>query len=144
MAAFDWDDESTTEDSAFELLDPGEHDFVVVNFKRDQYNGGAKIPPCPMAVYTLDFDGVRVDERFYLDDSVKWRITQFFKAIKLIDPDTPSGSAIRWPWDNAIGCKGRAETRIREYEYNGETRKTNDIAKFIVPKKSATADFGTL
>ena len=138
--AFGWDDEVQIETSEYTLLEPGEHDFTVVGFDRDSHSGSEKISACDVAVYTLDFDGVRVKYKLYLHKKFNWKITQFFQSIGLIDADAENGSKFVYPWESCIGCKGRAVTGLREY--NGS--QYNEISKCLVPEKSATSDFGTL
>lgn len=147
MSAFGWDDEVETVDSSFTVLPEGEYEFVVKDFERGRTKGGGKLKPCDQAIYTLHMlnpGGLSADINHYLplDDSLLWKITQFFKGIGLIAQDTPEGTKVRYPWENAVGCRGRAEVGIRKWTGDdGKERKSNDIAR-IMP--SAQQDYGSL
>lgn len=144
--ALGWDDEATVSDDAYVLLDPGEYVYEVTDFKRQRFNGSAKMPACPMAVLTLSVansagDKGRVQARFYLTKRQMWKMTQFFKSCELISPSTPSGTTYRMPWDSVIGATGRVVLSTREY--NG--RAYNDIDHFVVVDvKAAAKQYGAL
>ena len=148
MSAFGCDEEVETSDSSFTLLPEGEYEFVVKDFERGRHKGSAKIPPCDMAVYTLHMEnpgGLSADLRYnlQLDDSLRWKITQFFKAIGLIDGNVPEGTKVRFPWDNAIGCRGRAEVSVSKWTGDdGKERESNRVER-VMPS-AGSQDYGSL
>ena len=148
MSAFGWDAEVETVDSSFTLLPEGEYEFVVKDFERGRTKGTAKMPACDQAVYTLHMlnpGGLSANLRHYLplDDSMRWKITQFFKGIGLIDGNLPEGTKVRFPWDNAVGCKGRAEVGVRTWTGDdGKERESNEI-RCVMPSAGAQ-DYGSL
>lgn len=148
MASFGWSDTTKTSDSGFQLLEPGVYDFTVTDFERGRFRGSSKIGPCDKAVYTChvtDGEGRATDlkAQLFLDDSMLWKITQFFKCVGLIDPATPSGTDVTFPWDEARGRSGRLEVSLRDWTGDdGKARQSNDIARFVVPEPKA--DYGAL
>lgn len=148
MSAFGWDEEVETVDSSFTLLPDGEYEFVVKDFERGRHKGSPKIPPCDMAVYTLHMlnpGGLSADlsYKLQLDDSVRWKITQFFKGIGLIDEGVEEGTKVRFPWDNAVGCKGRAQVSVERFTGDdGKEREFNSINRIM--KSAGSQDYGSL
>ena len=135
-----WDDEVSVVSSEYVLLDPGEYDFRVVSFERDMFDGSEKMSACPVAVIGLSIIDPKTGatasatSRLFCNTKVAWRITQFFKCVGLIDPDTADGSRVRLSlFDQCVGRTGRV--KIKHREYSGT--KYNDIDRFIVPKAGA-------
>jgi len=130
MTAFGWDSEIKNDGGDFKLLDPGKYPFTVKTLEKSYHNGSSKVPPCPMAIVTLRVNGeTDVTERFMLDDSLEWKLCQFFTAIG----DRKSGEALKMNWDAIYGKSGWVEIEHREYEKEGEKRKANQVARYIDP-----------
>ena len=136
---FDWDDEVETTDSEYTVLEPGEYTFIVTGMERKWFDGSSKLDPCKMAEVTLTVGdplgstAATITDKIYLENSVRWKVTQFFKSIGLVDPDS-RGESIRFPWSKIIGKGGKCEVGNREY--NGKTY--NTINRYIVPDNAAT------
>ena len=131
--ALDWDAEIEASESEFRLLEKGQYDFTVAKFERANFEGSAKVPPCPLARLTLtvhDSQGdVQVFNNLFLTEKTAWKIAQFFVSIKLMK----KGDKLKMNWSKVIGAKGRLS--IKHREYNGKTY--NDVDNYIAPKESS-------
>ena len=54
---FGWDDEIQNDSPDLVLLPEGEYPFEVTKFERQRHPGSAKLPPCAMALLTIQVDG---------------------------------------------------------------------------------------
>ena len=54
---FGWDDEIQNDSPDLVLLPEGEYPFEVTKFERQRHPGSAKLPPCAMALLTIQIDG---------------------------------------------------------------------------------------
>ena len=133
MTAFNWDSTIENDGGDFVLLDPGVYPFTVKSLEKSFHNGGGKIPACPKALLTLRVgEGANVSDvtdSILLDDSLEWKICQFFKAIGA----RGHGEKYKMNWDSVVGCTGHLEISHREYEKDGETRKANQVKKYLDP-----------
>lgn len=131
--ALDWDAEIEAPESEFRLLEKGQYDFTVAKFERANFEGSAKVPPCPLARLTLtvhDSQGdVQVFNNLFLTEKTAWKIAQFFVSIKLMK----KGDKLKMNWSKVIGAKGRLS--IKHREYNGKTY--NEVDNYIAPKESS-------
>mgnify|MGYP001014585214 CR=1 FL=1 len=131
--ALDWDAEIEASESEFRLLEKGQYDFTVAKFERANFEGSAKVPPCPLARLTLtvhDSQGdVQVFNNLFLTEKTAWKIAQFFVSIKLMK----KGDKLKMNWSKVIGAKGRLS--IKHREYNGKTY--NEVDNYIAPKESS-------
>ena len=145
--ALDWEGE-VEEGGDRRLLDEGVYQFMVGGFERGRYEGGAKIGPCPKAVLKLvvmtDVGVEEVRDSILLHSSTQWRVSQFFRGLGFgKNPETG-----RYPmtWTEVEGRAGYAEIGVREYVSKGETRKTNDVKRYLPPEEwpaeAAGADAG--
>jgi hypothetical protein len=81
----DWNDSIENDGQAFVLLPEGDYNFVVTNFERGRFPGGAKVPACNKASITVQvnapegFSTVKFDLLLYR--SLEWRISAFFRSI---------------------------------------------------------------
>ena len=140
MTAYDWNDTIQNDGSDFRLLPLGIYPFTVKKMERGYYNGGANIPPCPRAELTLHVgigaDATDVPENLLLDDSLEWKLCQFFLAIG----DRKHGEALQMDWDAVEGKSGWLEIEHRTWTgRDGEDRESNQVARFIDPQ-DAPAD----
>lgn len=137
----DWD--STIENDGnvnggFVTLPEGNYPFTVTGFERSHYNGGAKIPPCNMAVITMEIDGAelgtnRVTEKLYLHSSAEWKLCAFFTSIG----QRKHGEKCQMNWMKVTGAHGRCKLGIRTYtKNNGEEGKANTVLEFLEPKQA--------
>lgn len=127
----------------FTPLPEGDYIFEVTNFERGQYNGGAKIPPCPCANLTLTVyseDGsksVRVNERLMLYKTMEWKLAAFFRCIG----QKKHGEKLVPDWNKVLGSTGVAHFIVNKYDgQDGKTHENNRLDKYIDadPSKPAT------
>lgn len=130
--ALSWED-TISQESNFTLLEPGEYDYEVIDFAREHYQGGTKIPECPEADLTLrviDNEGnsTQVFERLFLVSSMEWKISEFMISIGQKTP----GEEFKPNWDDVLGATGRAEIEVNSYiNKNGEERENNRVKKYL-------------
>lgn len=143
--ALGWDDEIQASDSEYTVLDPGTYTYRVDRFERQRFDGSAKMAACPMALLTLSCANAQgaqgtVQVRLYLSRRQMWKLTQFFKSCRLVDPATADGTSYRMPWDRVVGAVGQLELSNRVYD--GKTY--NDVKRFIVPDVAPAGKYGAL
>lgn len=138
-AAFGWDDEVPTTDGGgeFQLLDEGPVKTEVTEFRRGRHEATARMGACNQAELSIratDPAGhtsvVRCN--LPLNQKMSWKITALFKSLGLIDPSTPAGTAVRYPWDKLVGATGYAE--VEHYSWtgdDGQARESNSIKNFL-------------
>lgn len=136
--ALDWEDEIQYTESSFLTLPAGEYPFTVTGFERQNYDGGANIPPCKMALLHLAVDGgsqgvANVTERLYLHTSMQWKLSEFFYAIGQLQKD----GAVRMNWNAVPGAAGRVKLVVNRYEKNGQERTNNRVERFLPPKETS-------
>lgn len=133
-----WDDEISNDDQgAFELAEPGDYNFEVVNLVRGRHSAkqDGKIPDCPKAevtlrIYTSDGDKVDFKHNLYLHSRCEGMLCSFFKAIG----QRKHGEPLRPNWANVIGSSGRCKVGIRDWKTAaGEPRKSNEVKRFLDP-----------
>lgn len=140
--ALGWDDEGKVQEGGdYDVLPAGEYSYEVTDFKRERYDGGKNMGPCPVAVLQLKCINEQasgtVFTRLYLNSKVMFRISNFFKSAGLIPANAPEGSSMPMSlFERAVGCIGQCKVKVRKYEYQGEKRESNDV-DFIVPKVTA-------
>ena len=122
--SFGWDDSVETSDAgAFTL--------------RGRHEGSARMAACYQAELKLtvtDQEGnvSEVGCNLPLNRKMAWKITSCFKATGLIDPSTPSGTTVRYPWDKLMGARGICE--IEHYTWtgdDGQERTGNSVKGFL-------------
>lgn len=139
--AFSWDDNAQVQDSQFELLPNGEYDYEVTSFKRERFDGSAKMAACPVAVIQLRCTNAQASGtgfcRLFLNSKVIWKITAFFKSCGLLSPDTPEGTSFPMSlFEQVVGHTGKVKVTVTKSESNGRTYENNEF-QFVVPKASA-------
>ena len=106
-------------------LTAGDYDFEVIGFQRSTVRNG-KNAGANQAAYTLMVsDGERSQGlRYYIPlvDSAIWKAEQFFIGIGLLDPDK---QITRFPWDKALGRRGRCHV---------ESKTWGDVVRFEVTR----------
>lgn len=142
--ALGWDDEGQVQSNDYEVVPEGEYDYEVVNFKRERFNGSAKMSACPVAALQLKCtnveNGMTVTGfcRLYLNSKVQWRISNFFKSCGLLDPNAAEGASMPMSlFGQVIGCTGRVKVKITKSTNNGKTYENNDFN--FVPRKAGAA-----
>jgi len=123
----DWDSEITAEETTFVLLEDGEYDFTVKDFKRAKARSGNN-----MAKLTLEVtDGKAstiITDHLVLTESMVWKLASFFGAIGLVKKN----DTFKMNWDNVMFKTGRCVVKIEEYtKQDGSIGKINKIDKYI-------------
>lgn len=132
-----WDDEVKRDSGGGDrtLVEPGRYKFHVAKFTKGRYQGGDKIPPCPMATLKID---IIVDEkvvtyvehRLYLCASREWILAEFFRSIGF----RKHGQSMKMDWSSVPGAVGECQVFVDPYvNAKGESRKSNKIEKFYDP-----------
>lgn len=137
-----WDDEIEHDSPDYITLPEGEYDFTVTGFERGRFQPGpnSKLPPCNMAVLTIELrtpDGicVPVKDKLYLHSSTEGFLCEFFTSIG----QRRHGERIRMNWGAVTGAKGRAKVGVRTYQKAGEERTINEIKKYLEPVEQPKA-----
>src|SRR5574344_312538 len=128
----DWNDSIENDGQEFVLLPEGDSNFVVTNFERGRFPGGAKVPACNKAAITVQVNApegvsiVKFDLLLYR--SLEWRISGFFRSIG----QKKHGEKLTMDWNKVIGSKGRAHFKQRtDVNQSGEEKTVNDLDRFI-------------
>ena len=141
--ALDWDDEVEYSEPEFTLLPPGDYNFTVTGFEREHYPGGAKLPACDKAVFSITIEApegrTTIKHNFFMLEYMKGYLHQFFVSIGQFKP----GESGRPKWNATVGSKGRCKVGIREWvsDRDGEKRQSNEIKKFYPPLAKPTQSF---
>ena len=144
----DWESTIENDGKRIVTLPEGDYEFTVTKFEKGWYDGSSKIPACPKAMLelTIEVSGVGtsiVKENIYIDESVEWKICEFFRCLGL----RQHGERQKMPWDKVIGKKGKAHIVVNEYTGNdGNQYKNNKIVRFVdsAPAKDNAGDEGRL
>ena len=143
--ALGWDDEAQASSGEYTVLAPGEYTYRVDRFERQRFGGSDKMAACPMALLTLSCANAQgaqgaLQVRLYLSRRQAWKLTQFFKSCRLIDPGIADGTSYQMPWGQVVGAVGKVVVSNREY--NGKTY--NDVERFVVPEAAPARSYGAL
>ena len=138
----DWNDEIEYSDS-YLILPQGDYPFTVTGFERSRHGGSAKIPPCNMAVISLEvFDEaseqtVNVQEKLYLHTTFAWKLSQFFVSIGLLEP----GEKKAMDWTRVIGARGWCRLYVNKWtgQRDGREMENNRVDKFLAPDEAPAA-----
>lgn len=127
----DWGDTIEQDSQEFIILPEGDYVFEVAEFKRGNFPGGAKIPPCLKAELTLRIKGengvARIKTDLILHRSLEWKLCSFFSSIG----QKKRGERLAMNWDRVVGSRGRCHVVVREYsDRNGVNRETNDVDRY--------------
>lgn len=129
----DWESTIENDGTRIVTLPEGDYEFTVTKFEKGWYDGSSKIPACPKAMleFTIEVSGVGtsiVKENIYIDESVEWKICEFFRCIGL----RKHGERQKMPWAQCVGKKGVAHISVNEYVGNdGKNYKNNKIVRFL-------------
>lgn len=142
--ALEWDSAIENDGGDFTLLAPGDYSFVVSDLTREQYEGSAKVPPCPRARIELEItapDGslAHVRDSFLLVDTMEWRICQFFLSLGF----RKHGERMVMDWNKVMGARG--SVRIK-YDDSPNAKKDangkpmyNAVDKYLEPVQAPAA-----
>lgn len=113
-AEMDWDSGISAEVSERNLPPVGEYGFTVVEFEKTLSKSNKK-----MAKITIELDEAgqfwKVTDFLVLQDSMAWKLAQFFESLGLKKKGEPLTSM---PWDKVLNETGRV--KIKHELYNGE------------------------
>lgn len=133
--ALPWDGTITIDSGDFITLEPGEYNFTVVDFQREQYEGSDKLPACPKAVITCRIDSamgpVDIKNNLFLTTKTMGLLAAFFTSIGL----KKKGEDLKMQWNKVVGATGRCKVSTREYRGNNY----NDIQRFLPPVSAQDA-----
>ena len=138
---FGWDDDIQNDSPDLVLLPEGEYPFEVTKFERQRHPGSAKLPPCAMALLTIQIDGGEkgpsvVTHRLYLHTRTEGLLCAFFESIG----QRKHGEALRPRWNEVNGSRGRCRVGIHEYTNKyGDKRQSNEITRFLPPEEPKAA-----
>lgn len=129
-----WNDEIENEGEQWQPVPEGDYDFEVLSFERGRYNGGAKLPPCHMAVLKIQVDNGKdrttLTHRLFLHARVEGMLCAFFTAIG----QRKKGERISMNWNAVPGSRGRCRVSVRKWTGNdGQERSGNEISRFYEP-----------
>ena len=135
MEGYGWDDvfrDGRASHFDRRILAEGDYEFEVIDFERKRIKSGLSAGE-NQALYTLLIDGEEV--RYYLPliESVRWKVSEFFRGVG-IDIE-----GRRIPWDEAVGRHGMCHVRPRQY---GDSSTFNDVAR-VWPKPETRRVNGT-
>lgn len=127
---FDWDDE-IQEDSQFTLLEPGNYDYKVTDFKRGVSRNGNKKAELTLEVGDKNHKTI-IKDNISLLKTAEWKISEFFRSVGL----KKHGEKLKMRWNDVTGLTGRCSVTQREYEKkDGSTGRINDIERYLDPVK---------
>jgi hypothetical protein len=135
-----WDDTIENDSSDWTLLPAGEYPFRVTGFKRLRFEGSAKLPPCNIAVVTLDVGDADVssnmEHRLFMHSKCEGFLCAFFKSIG----QRQHGQKISMDWGKVVGSTGRCKLGVRTWKgKDGSDHESNEIKSFIDPVAPETA-----
>jgi hypothetical protein len=135
-----WDDEIEN-DSSFTLFPEGDYPFTVVSLERGRFAGSDKMPPCPMAMITIEIDGGRAlgkqnqTVNLMLHTKTEWKLCEFFRSIGL----RQHGEKISMPWNKVVGASGGCHIS-QVPGYKDPTKTYNQVDKFLDPVETSGSD----
>lgn len=136
-----WDDSISNDSQGdFEVAEPGQYAFEVVNLTRarHQAQAGGKLPDCPKAIitvriYTKDGDKVDIKHNLFLHSRCEGMLCAFFRAVG----QRKHGEVLRPDWSRVIGSRGRCNIGVREYTgTDGQKHKANEVRSFLDPSNN--------
>ena len=126
-----WNDEIEQDGEEYVLLPEGDYCFTVTGVERARFPGNSKTEPCNKMIVTLEVDSeegrAAVRESLLLTRKLEWKLCAFFRSIGM----KKHGEKVRMDWAGAVGRRGRAHFRPREYDANGEKRMANGLVRFL-------------
>lgn len=141
--ALSWDDTEVEDSGGRRALIPeGTYNFMVASLVKKRFEGSAKTAPCPKAELHLSIlmpDGSISDltTSMLLSTKGAWRVARFFECLGF-PKDTATGK-VQVAWNRIEGMSGWLKLGVREYESNGQKRKTNDVLEWLAPSDAPQA-----
>lgn len=128
--------EGEEEGGNFTLLEPGFYPFEVRSAKKARTNGN---PPHKCVDFTLKVGvgpkSATVTDRIAMHSGMKWKMAQIYTSLGL----RKHGEAFTFRAEDTVGQTGWVEIDHREYERDGETRRANNVTRYLDPS-DAPAD----
>lgn len=130
---YGWDDEIENDGQDYFLLPEGEYPFTVTKFERSRSKGSDKMPPCNMAVLTLQVnEQTYTTEYLLLNTKMEWKLSQFFVSLGL----KKHGERVRMNWAKVLGASGMCRLKVEEFTGDdGRVRHSNKVDAFLDPEK---------
>lgn len=134
-----WDEAIENDGPSYSLLPDGEYPFTVQGFERKRYNGGAKLPACPMAELKLlvmdPATGAQTicTHRLYLHTRTEGLLCEFFTAIG----QRKHGERLVPNWASVAGASGRC--KLGHYVSPKNNNTYNEVKGFLEPAQTETA-----
>lgn len=111
-AEMDWDSGISADVGEANLPPVGEYGFTVTEFEKTVSKAGKK-----MAKVTLELDQSgqfwKVNDFLVLQDSMAWKLAQFFECLGLKKKGEPLTSM---PWDKVLNESGRVKIKHETYD----------------------------
>lgn len=111
-AEMDWDSGISADVGEANLPPVGEYGFTVIEFEKTVSKAGKK-----MAKVTLELDQSgqfwKVNDFLVLQDSMAWKLAQFFECLGLKKKGEPLTSM---PWDKVLNESGRVKIKHETYD----------------------------
>lgn len=111
-AEMDWDSGISADVGEANLPPVGEYGFTVTEFEKTVSKAGKK-----MAKVTLELDKSgqfwKVNDFLVLQDSMAWKLAQFFECLGLKKKGEPLTSM---PWDKVLNESGRVKIKHETYD----------------------------
>lgn len=132
-----WDEAIENDGPSYSLLPDGEYPFTVQGFERKRYNGGAKLPACPMAELKLlvsdpaSGKSTLCTHRLYLHTRTEGLLCSFFTAIG----HRRHGERFVPNWAHVAGATGRC--RLGHYVSQRDGNSYNEVKSFLEPADDA-------
>lgn len=135
LQTLDWDSVIDQDGAPFVLLDEGDYNFTIQEFKRAIFPGSQKIQQCPKAELVLNIENITtVKTDLILAPQLMWKLAAFARSIGV----KKHGEACKIPWDSIVGYSGRCKIKHRSYvDKNGETKTANEVDSFLDPVNDA-------
>lgn len=132
--ALDWDSPISYEQPDFVTLEDGVYPFTVTKMERKQYEGGPKLPACPMAEVTVEARGKEgvstFRTRLFLHSRCEGILTQFFTCIGM----KKKGETFSPDWNKVEGCTGWAKLKVRTFSTrSGNEGTANEVDRWLAP-----------
>lgn len=127
-AEMDWDSGISADVGEANLPPVGEYGFTVTEFEKTVSKAGKK-----MAKVTLELDKSgqfwKVNDFLVLQDSMAWKLAQFFECLGLKKKGEPLTSM---PWDKVLNESGRV--KIKHETYDG--KEYCKVERYVVTEAS--------
>ena len=138
IKGLDWNSTINDDGNEFMVFPEGDYVFRVTNLEKTFQQATARIPNgCNKALMTFqltDENGrtTSFKDGLLLVSTMEWKLSSFFRSIGL----KKHGEQLIMDWSKVVGACGKAHIGVREWiDQNGNTKKSNQIEKFLDPEQ---------